>query len=317
MLQQTRVSQGQPYYISFINRFPTVSDLAKANEEEILLEWQGLGYYTRARNLHKCAKKIVTDYNGVFPDSYNELIKLPGIGPYTAAAIASICFREPVPVLDGNVFRVLSRLFNIEHDISTAEGKKAFLDLAQALITDDNPGDFNQALMEFGALQCVPKNPACDICILNLNCESYILKNQLERPVKANKKKKRDRFFNYLVLGNDKGLYMNQRVKNDIWKGLYDFQLIESDNKLSDMILSLEGLGITKGAEWQIHHIKEYKHVLTHQVIHATFYFIELNINNIKLSAGRVENSGFYDFDQIENLPKPVLIDNYLKEEIF
>jgi A/G-specific adenine glycosylase len=317
MLQQTRVSQGMPYYINFINRFPTVRDLAKSNQEEILLEWQGLGYYTRARNLHKCAKKIVSDYRGVFPESYAELIKLPGIGPYTAAAIASICFKESVPVLDGNVFRVLSRLFNVEHDINSAEGKKYFLEMAQAMITKDNPGDFNQAIMEFGALQCRPKNPGCEICTLNLKCESYAVKNQLDRPVKSSKKKKKDRFFNYLVLGNNKGIYMNQRIKNDIWKGLYDFQLIESDDKISDVIPFLENQGIIKGSEWQIHHIKKYKHVLTHQVIHATFYYIDLNIPNKNQILDSVENTNFYDFDEIENLPKPVLIDNYLKEEIF
>jgi A/G-specific adenine glycosylase len=317
MLQQTRVSQGLPYYMNFIKKFPTIRSLAKASEEEVLHQWQGLGYYTRARNLHKCAKKIVSDYGGIFPESFSELQKLPGIGSYTAAAIASICFKEPVPVLDGNVFRVLSRLFNIEHDINSAAGKKSFMDLAQALITDDNPGDFNQAIMEFGALQCIPKKPGCETCSLMLSCESYAAKNQMDRPVKSGKKKKRNRFFNYLVLGNNKGIYMNQRIKNDIWKGLYDFQLIESDVKVTDRMVFLNDLGTNKEVEWHIHHIKEYKHVLTHQVIHATFYFIDLNISVNKLLSNSFKNSNFYDFDQIENLPKPVLIDNYLKEGIF
>jgi A/G-specific adenine glycosylase len=317
MLQQTRVSQGLPYYLNFINRFTSVWDLAKANEKEVLLEWQGLGYYTRARNLHKCAKKIVSDYGGEFPKSYAELIKLPGIGPYTAAAIASICFKEPFPVLDGNVYRVLSRLFNIDYDINTSIGKKSFMELARTLIREDNPGDFNQAIMEFGALQCIPKNPDCETCVLNLSCESFSLKNQIDRPVKSGKKKKKNRFFNYLVLGNNKGLYMNRRIKNDIWKGLYDFQLIESDNKISDLMRLLKSQGFIKGPEMQIHHIKEYKHVLTHQVIHATFYFVELIVPANILMSDSFENINFYDFDQIENLPKPVLIDNYLKEEIF
>jgi A/G-specific adenine glycosylase len=242
---------------------------------------------------------------------------LPGIGPYTAAAISSICFNEPYPVLDGNVYRVLARLFNIKSDINTAEGKKTFLHIAEKLIPDEYPGDFNQAIMEFGALQCLPKNPHCEICALNMNCESYSMKNQLERPVKSTNKKKAIRFFNYLVLGKNRSLYMNRRVKNDIWKGLYDFQLVESDGKISDELVFLEGLGIMEGAEWQIHHIKEYKHVLSHQIIHATFYYIDSNnpVNN--LSVDSVENADFYNFDQIENLPKPVLIDNYLKEEIF
>ncbi len=317
MLQQTRVSQGLPYYMNFLKRFPTIKNLAKASEEEVLHQWQGLGYYTRARNLHKCAKKIVSDFDGRFPESCSELKKLPGIGSYTAAAIASICFKEPVPVLDGNVYRVLSRLFNIEQDINSAAGKKSFQDLAQALIKEDNPGDYNQAVMEFGALQCIPKNPACGACTLMLSCESYSLKNQMDRPVKSNKKKKRVRFFNYLVLGNNKGIFMNQRIKNDIWKGLYDFQLMESEEKLPDMMIFLKEKGIIKETEWQIHHIKEYKHILTHQVIHATFYLIDLNIPVNKTLSDSFENSNFYDFDQIENLPKPVLIDNYLKEGIF
>jgi len=317
MLQQTRVSQGLPYYMNFIKRFPSIADLANASEKEVLLEWEGLGYYSRARNLHECAKNIVYDYGGIFPGTYAELIKLPGIGPYTAAAISSICFYEPYPVLDGNVYRVLSRLFNIKSDINTAEGKKTFLHIARALISDECPGDYNQAIMEFGALQCLPKNPQCEICVLNMTCESYSIKNQMERPVKSTKKKKQIRFFNYLVLVNKRSLFMNQRVKNDIWKGLYDFQLVESDGKISDEIVFLEGLGIIEGAEWQIHHIKEYKHVLTHQIIHATFYCIDANNSVNNLVANSVENADFYNFDEIENLPKPVLINNYLKEAIF
>ena len=317
MLQQTRVSQGMPYYMNFIKRFPSVFDLANANENEVLLEWQGLGYYSRARNLHECAKKIVSDYGRIFPDTYAELLKLPGIGPYTAAAISSICYNESYPVLDGNVYRVLARLFNIKSDINTAEGKKSFLHIAEKLMPDEYPGDFNQAIMEFGALQCLPKNPPCEICALNMNCVSYSMKNQLERPVKSTNKKKAIRFFNYLVLGKNRSLYMNRRVKNDIWKGLYDFHLVESDGKISDVLVFLEGLGIIEGAEWQIHHIKEYKHVLSHQIIHATFYYIDSNNTVNNLIVNSVENADFYNFDQIENLPKPVLIDNYLKEEIF
>ena len=317
MLQQTRVVQGLPYYMNFLNRFPSVVDLANASEKEVLLEWQGLGYYSRARNLHKCAKKIVVDYEGIFPDSYAELIKLPGIGPYTAAAIASICYKESVPVLDGNVYRVLSRLFDINIDINSAKGKKFFFDIAQRLISEEMPGEFNQAIMEFGALNCLPKNPKCKNCVLNLDCESFSLKNQQDRPVKSPKKKKRIRYFNYLVLGNDRSLFMNQRVKNDIWKGLYDFQLIESDGKISDKMVFLEELGIIIEDEWQIHHIKEYKHVLTHQVIHATFYYIDSTSQSNFINEDPIKNADFYNFDQIENLPKPVLIDKYLKEEIF
>jgi A/G-specific adenine glycosylase len=317
ILQQTRISQGLPYYYKFVKVFPTLLDLCEADEQEVLLNWQGLGYYSRARNLHRCSKIIFTYYNGTFPGSYNELVRLPGIGPYTAAAIASISFKEPKPVLDGNVFRVLSRLFDIKENISTGKGRKHFDVLANAMIPSKNPGDFNQAIMEFGALQCVPKNPDCESCVLNLYCISFSRKNQNTRPVKLKKIQKSIRYFNYLVLENDAGLYLKKRKENDIWKGLYDFYLIESDTDEVDPAEFMEGIKLINNYTIQKGNIRKYRHVLTHQIVVASFYRIIIDKCNLFSLNKTFDNGQFYKINEIEKIPKPVLIDNYLKEEIF
>src|SRR6185369_7763226 len=185
MLQQTRVAQGLPYYERFVCSFPTVFDLAMATEQNVLRLWQGLGYYSRARNLHRCAKEVVEKFNGHFPNSFNELSKLPGIGDYTAAAIASIAFRQPVAVVDGNVYRVLARVFGIEKDITSGEGKKHFFSFANELINKERPDLFNQAVMEFGALHCVPKKPKCGECIFSKSCEANQRNLQAVLPIKS------------------------------------------------------------------------------------------------------------------------------------
>jgi len=316
ILQQTRVAQGLPYYNKFIERFPSVHDLSNASIQEVLLHWQGLGYYTRARNLHKCAKTIVSEFDGIFPGSYSELIRLPGIGPYTAAAIASISFNEEKPVIDGNVFRVLSRLFDINEEIHSLSGRKYFEKLANIMIPSKNPGDFNQAIMEFGALQCIPKNPGCDICDLRSLCLSYSNKNQHERPVHQKKTYKSTRYFDYLVFEDEKGLYLQKREKKDIWKGLYDFYLLESKTKKNDLTEILRDNKLFRNIDLHVNHIREYKHILTHQIIFATFYHVRFT--NYHLTANILLNTGkFYSLNEIEALPKPVLIDKYLKEEIF
>jgi len=194
MLQQTRVAQGLPYFLRFVQSFPTVFDLAKADEEKVLKLWQGLGYYSRARNLHKTAQHIAFELDGVFPNNYNDLLKLKGIGEYTAAAIASFSYHEAVPVVDGNVFRVLARYFDIETDIAQASAKKEFSALAYELMPKDSPALFNQAIMEFGALQCVPRNPDCSICPLNSGCLALQKKKVDQLPVKS-KKQKRETVF--------------------------------------------------------------------------------------------------------------------------
>ena len=214
MLQQTRVAQGMPYFLSFMERFPTVFDLAKADEEQVLKLWQGLGYYSRARNMHKTAQIIASECNGEFPNNYTDLLKLKGIGDYTAAAIASFAFNEVVPVVDGNVFRVLSRYFDIETDISSATAKKEFAALGRELMPKANPALFNQAIMEFGALQCVPKNPDCGICIFSSSCAA-LQKNKVNQlPIKTKKAKVRNRYFHYLVfLDNNNTTIINKRTE--------------------------------------------------------------------------------------------------------
>ena len=221
MLQQTRVAQGTPYFLSFTTAFPTVFDLAKANEEQVLKLWQGLGYYSRARNLHKTAQYVANELSGEFPDNYKDLLKLKGVGEYTAAAIASFSYNEPVPVVDGNVFRVLSRYFDMETDIAVASAKKEFAALAFELMPKDKPAIFNQAIMEFGALQCVPKNPNCNVCVFNTSCAALQKKKVDQLPVKSKKLKVRNRFFNYLVVSDDnENTIIQKRTAKGIWHNL-------------------------------------------------------------------------------------------------
>ena len=218
ILQQTRIDQGLAYYGRFTDEFPSISDLASASEDYILKLWQGLGYYSRARNLHFTAKYINQYYNGLFPSDYDSIRSLKGIGDYTAAAIASISFNLEYPAVDGNVYRVLSRYFGISDPIDTSTGKKTFYNLAKELIKGTDPGMHNQAIMEFGALQCTPKNPDCQLCPLKESCYAFLSKKISELPVKQNKTKQRDRYFNYLVLAGKSNIWMRKRIGNDIWK---------------------------------------------------------------------------------------------------
>ncbi len=200
ILQQTRVAQGLPYYLNFITTFPTVKALANTSEEEVLKLWQGLGYYSRARNLHATAKHISAELNGIFPNNYADLLKLKGVGEYTAAAIASFSYNEDIAVVDGNVFRVLSRFFGVESDISDNKTRKEFQSLANSILPKGKASDFNQAIMEFGAIQCVPKSPNCSDCIFNTNCYA-LQKNKVgELPVKTKKIKIKNRFLNYIIV---------------------------------------------------------------------------------------------------------------------
>ena len=311
ILQQTRVAQGLPYYNEFVETFPSVFDLAKAPEQKVLRLWQGLGYYSRARNLHQCAKDIVENYGGVFPSSFEELKKLKGVGPYTAAAIASFAFRESVAVVDGNVFRVLSRVFGIDKDIASEEGKKNFFALATELIDNQQPDLFNQAVMEFGALHCLPKNPKCDECIFSKKCEANRKDLQTTLPIKSKKLKIRTRYLNYFVIHSGNRIYMRQRNGKDIWKGLYDFYLIETarNQRLetlmnSDQLLSKSSV-ISEG--------KVYTHILSHQKLKVKF--IEVKKSLSKSDELRVKKLGLKKFNRgvVFKLPKPILIDKFLK----
>lgn len=317
ILQQTRVSQGMPYYLNFIQKFPTVHTLAAAAEQDVLRLWQGLGYYTRARNLHKCAKVVVESYGGVFPNNYNSLLQLPGIGEYTAAAIASFSFRESVAVVDGNVFRVLSRIFGIEHEINSPEGKRVFTTLANSLISKTVPDLHNQAVMEFGATHCVPKNPACEDCIFVTKCFAAQHNLQALLPRKAKLKTARKRYFYYLAMQKGKSLLMGRRDAKDIWQGLFDFVLIERSKPLkTETIMTeaiLEHAVEMFGQDFQVDTIEIsplYKHILTHQIILATFILIKAR----KFPVTKDKKLKFYTFDKIYDLPKPVLISRFLSD---
>jgi A/G-specific adenine glycosylase len=310
ILQQTRVQQGLPYYNQFIKEFPTIKELAKATEQSVLRTWQGLGYYSRARNLYQCAHIITRQYRGIFPDNYADLLKLPGIGPYTAAAIASICYNQPVAVVDGNVFRVLARVFGVHDPVNTTLGKQRFAALANALIDKTRPALYNQAIMEFGALYCTPKNPLCPDCVFRHRCVAYAGNLQSDLPVKIKKQTIRTRYFNYIVFRHGNSLFMNKRQKNDIWKGLYDFYLLESNKPVPIKSLfkktnkSLSSLNKRHGS-YTVSPV--YKHVLSHQVVFARFVII----NEPPGSTFSLKRVGP---KTIEKLPKPVLISRFLRE---
>lgn len=304
MLQQTRVAQGLPYFLAFTETFPTVFDLAKADEEKVLKLWQGLGYYSRARNLHGTAKYISEELNGEFPNNYKDLLKLKGIGEYTAAAIASFSFNECVPVVDGNVYRVLSRYFDIETDIASSGAKKEFTQLASELIDSKNPALFNQAIMEFGALQCVPKSPNCDSCPLNNSCLA-LAKNKINQlPVKIKKLKIKNRFLNYLLVldSSNKGI-INKRTQKGIWHNLYELPLIETEEKEKEEIIEYK----IKSLYEDINSItllesESVIHKLSHQHLHITFWKVRTNTT--------FENG--LDYENLKKYPFPIVLHNFL-----
>jgi A/G-specific adenine glycosylase len=310
ILQQTRVAQGLPYYQRFVKKYPSVKSLARASEQDILRLWQGLGYYSRARNLHACARAVVKIHDTKFPSTAQELQTLPGIGTYTAAAIASFAFDEPTAVVDGNVYRVLARYFGIADDITTPSGKARFAELAQELIPHDHPAVYNQAIMEFGATCCTPRTPACEHCVLKTGCRARAAQNQDEYPVKGKITSVRHRYFYYFVVRKAGRLAVKSRSSKDIWQGLYDFPLLETTNALTQPSLrKLLGRG-----NQSVPISKEYKHQLTHQSIHARF--IEWpDMDSIKkVSSILIHNVRWLTRQQLEKVPKPVLILRYLEE---
>lgn len=317
ILQQTRVNQGLPYYMAFINTYPTVHDLAKADEREVLRVWQGLGYYSRARNLHKCAKIISENHGGIFPKTFDELLKLPGIGSYTAAAIASIAFGQRVAVVDGNVYRVLSRIFGIDDDISSGKGQKIFQQKANELISDTQPDEFNQAIMEFGALQCVPKNPDCDNCPFSNDCFAKENDLQSQLPVKIKKVKVRKRYFHYLVFEAEGQLALKERPGNDIWQGLYDFHLVEGEQQMTwEELADSDIMRLMNSEIVTIDESLEYKHILTHQRIFAKFYNVRIK-DRASLQKLSDYDLAYYTLNDVLDLPKPVLVSTYLNETFF
>lgn len=311
ILQQTRVSQGLPYYLKFCEVFPSVFDLASASEQKVLRLWQGLGYYTRARNLHKCAKEVVARYNGKFPSTFDGLKTLPGIGDYTAAAIASISFGQQVAVVDGNVFRVLARIFGIDTPINTPEGKRIFSKLANQLVPKQNPDVHNQAMMEFGARFCTPRNPCCEICPYQSDCFAFKNSLQHQLPVKLQLKKARKRYFYYFAIQRGKTLLMKKREEKDIWHGLYDFVLIETDRPVDAEKLFSEHELLKKFRKGNLSDISGmYKHILSHQLIYSRFIQVTLS-QDVALTGSGFK---FYSLKKVADLPKPVLISKFLSD---
>ncbi|SRX73249.1 A/G-specific adenine glycosylase [Aequorivita antarctica] len=310
MLQQTRVLQGLPYYLKFVEAYPKVEDLAKAPEDEVLKLWQGLGYYSRARNLHTTAKMVSEEMNGVFPDNHKNLLKLKGVGDYTASAIASICFNKPEAVVDGNVYRVLSRVFGISTPINTSTGQKEFKQLAQQLIDEKQPGTFNQAIMEFGARYCVPQNPDCGNCIFNDNCVAFQQKKVAELPVKIKAKPVKKRFFNYLViLSENERTILQQRMGKGIWHKLYEFPLIETSEEVN--LSTLKKLQQFQDFAKKINietislfNEKPVVHKLSHQHLNTQFWIVE----TLEDSENTVPIS------EIGNYAVPVLIADFVSE---
>ena len=302
ILQQTRVEQGLPYFFKFIQKYPTVIDLALANEDEILKLWQGLGYYSRARNLHTAAKYIKTEYKGIFPKTYKELLLLKGVGEYTAAAIASIAYNETVPTVDGNVLRVISRLFNIEETVDRNKGKQIIRNLMIEIIDNNNPGDFNQAVMELGALICKPKNPNCSQCPLQEKCLALANDTILERPIKSKRINIKHRYLNYFLFSDRNGLLLQKRTNNDIWKNLYQLPLIEEENITNE----LEKKWGLKNKDLNFE--KEIIHKLTHQILHIRFYILAIpkDYSNISVQ--------YYTINEALKKSIPTPIDNFLRE---
>lgn len=263
ILQQTRVEQGLPYYEKFVEAFPTIKDLALAPEDKVMKLWQGLGYYSRARNLHFTAKTILKEYKGVFPKEYDQVIKLKGVGTYTAAAIASFAFDAPYPVLDGNVFRIMSRIYGIHDAIDSSTGKKKFMQKLHELMPVKDAAAFNQAVMEFGALQCIPKNPNCNECIFKKECYAYANDKIELLPIKEKKLVKKDRHFFYLISSDGKNTIIQKRSDKDIWHSLYEFPVFEKQIEAKEKILFQSEIQ---------------KHVLTHQNIYYQFTVVKVKI---------------------------------------
>lgn len=310
MLQQTRVLQGLPYYLKFIEAYPKVEDLASAPEDEVLKLWQGLGYYSRARNLHATAKRVAKEMDGIFPNNYKDLLKLKGVGDYTASAIASISFNQPEAVVDGNVYRVLSRFIGIPTPINSTAGQKEFKHLAQELIDKEQPGTFNQAIMEFGARYCVPQNPNCENCIFNDSCVAFQQKKVAQLPVKIKSKPVKQRFFNYLVIlsENDRTV-LQQRNGKGIWHKLYEFPLIETSKEIEVSELQKLPQFQDFSEKINIRNISLYNeeavvHKLSHQHLNTRFWIIE--------TLDETESS--VAISEIESYAMPVLIANFVSE---
>ncbi|WP_293903221.1 A/G-specific adenine glycosylase [Sphingobacterium sp. UBA5670] len=315
ILQQTRVEQGLPYYLRFVERFKTVVDFANAAEDDILHLWQGLGYYSRGRNMHKAAKIVRDQYNGVFPIDYKTLITLPGIGEYTAAAISSFSNNEAQAVLDGNVFRVLSRYYGIETPINSTEGKKIFTAIAKENLDQVHPALYNQAIMDFGAIHCKPKQPLCEVCMFRPFCYAALNREVDKLPVKLKGKASRDRYFNYFIFKKDDKVLMSKRGEGDVWQNLYEFPLLESKHSMTiPEFLEDEDFIRYFGANVNLRVLQtQTKHVLSHQNIYATFFEVRLEGDLIQ----KKSNWDYVFLKDLDKLAKHKLIFTFLERSNF
>lgn len=309
ILQQTQVAQGLPYYESFVANYPTIFDLAKADEQQVLKLWQGLGYYSRARNLHASAKFIATDLAGVFPSTYEEIKKLKGVGDYTASAIASICFNEPTAVLDGNVYRLLARYYGIDTPINTGKGFKVFKAMAEDQIDRKQPAEFNQAVMEFGARQCKPKSPDCTVCPLIESCVAYSQGRIDSLPVKLKASKAKKKHFNFMVvLSEDKKTILEQRETKGIWQNLYQFPLIETEISADLFLINKELKNyeplLNKNFELSLYNETEIIHKLSHQHLYTKFWIVQIKEG---LKSGVA-------LEELHKYPVPVLIGKFIEQ---
>ncbi|RMA65762.1 A/G-specific DNA-adenine glycosylase [Ulvibacter antarcticus] len=317
MLQQTRVAQGLPYYERFLKAFPTIKELATTSEDKILKLWQGLGYYSRARNLYATANYIWNERNGKFPSNYKELLTLKGVGDYTASAIASICYDEKQAVVDGNVYRVLSRVFGISTPINSTAGIKEFKSLAQLLIDGRQPGTYNQAIMEFGARHCTPQNPDCGSCIFSDRC--IALKKDMvgQLPVKIKKLKIKKRYFNYIVILSEEGkTVLKQRTKKGIWQQLYEFPLVETEAEVDEIELKEIQTFNEVSEGYNIESLVLYNeasvvHKLSHQHLYTRFWIATLSEENQK-NGNRIENE--IPIARVRDYAVPVLIENFISD---
>lgn len=311
ILQQTRVGQGLPYFNKFLETFPSIKHFAEATEPQVLKLWQGLGYYSRGRNMLYTARQISSEYNNVFPVRYEDLIKLKGIGEYTAAAISSFSANEARAVVDGNVFRVLSRYFGVATPINSSAGKKEFIQLAQSLILDQKPAIYNQAIMEFGALQCKPKNPDCFSCPLNQTCFARQNDQVDQLPVKLKKTTKRSRYFNYFIFKSNDQVLVRLRGAGDIWQHLYDFPLIETDAHFeTDPAMLVQNVKECFGETSKIKPVVKIKHLLTHQIIYVQFFAIDNYIVNFISNTDLKWVSG----TELDELPQPKVISAFINK---
>ena len=307
ILQQTRIDQGLPYYNKFIDSYPSIKHLAVAPRDEVMKLWQGLGYYSRCRNLHETAKVVWEEYQGEFPTNYVDLLKLKGIGPYTAAAIASICFKEPVAVVDGNVNRFISRYFQVVDAVNSTQGKKVIKNLVNELIDKNNPGDFNQAVMEFGATVCLPKNPNCGSCTFKNSCLAFANNQVHELPLKIKKRKPSPRYMNYFIVIFRDEVFIRKREAGDIWEGLFEPLLIEKDSMDTQIMMS----DIIQGEYDLIGTEIELKHVLTHRIIYSRFQVLYINRKESLRSEGM-----WVKLEDLKKFPVPRLIDKYIENHL-